>query len=32
MVKIDGSKDTPEPTLRSFVASLDFSAVEKAAH
>jgi hypothetical protein len=32
MVKVDGSKDTPEPTLRSFVASLDFSAVEKAAH
>ncbi|MGA3400175.1 MAG: hypothetical protein ABSC95_13230 [Acetobacteraceae bacterium] len=32
MVKVDGNKETPEPTLRSFVASIDFSAVEKAAH
>jgi hypothetical protein len=30
-VKVDGSKDTPEPTLRSFVASIDFDAVEKMA-
>ncbi len=30
MVKVDGSKDTPETTLRSFIASLDFGAVEKA--
>jgi hypothetical protein len=31
IVKVDGSKDTPEPTLRSFVASIDFDAVEKMA-
>jgi hypothetical protein len=32
IVKVDGSKDTPEPTLRSFVASIDFDAMEKLAH
>ena len=32
IVKVDGSKNTPEPTLRSFVASIDFDAVEKMAH
>jgi ATP/maltotriose-dependent transcriptional regulator MalT len=32
IVKVDGSKDTPETTLRSFVASIDFDAVEKLAH
>ncbi|HEY3847684.1 MAG TPA: hypothetical protein VGL95_11275 [Acetobacteraceae bacterium] len=32
IIKVDGSKDTPEPTLRSFVASIDFDAMEKLAH
>jgi hypothetical protein len=32
MVKVDGSKDTPDPALRSFVASIDFGAMEKLAH
>jgi hypothetical protein len=32
VVKVDGSKDTPEPTLRSFVASIDFDSLEKFAH
>jgi hypothetical protein len=32
MVKVDGSRDTPEPTLRGFVASIDFAAMEKLAH
>ena len=32
MVKVDANKDTPEPTLRTFVASIDFGAMEKAAH
>jgi len=32
MVKVDGSKDTPDPALRSFVASIDFSTMEKLAH
>jgi hypothetical protein len=32
IVKVDGSKDTPEPVLRSFVAAIDFGAVEKLAH
>jgi hypothetical protein len=31
IVKVDGSKDTPEPVLRSFVAAIDFGAVEKLA-
>jgi hypothetical protein len=31
IVKVDGSKDTPEPTLRSFVASINFGALEKLA-
>ncbi len=32
MVKVDGNKETPEPTLRSFVASIDFAALDKATH
>jgi hypothetical protein len=32
MVKVDGSKDTPDPALRTFVASIDFAAIEKLAH
>lgn len=32
IVKVDGSKDTPDPALRSFVASIDFGAMEKLAH
>jgi hypothetical protein len=31
LVKVDGSKDTPDPALRDFVASIDFDAVEKLA-
>lgn len=29
IVKIEGSKDTPEPELRTFVAAIDFSGLEK---
>lgn len=32
VVKVDGNKQTPEPILRSFVASIDFDALEKLAH
>lgn len=32
IVKVNGSTDTPEPVLRSFVATIDFDAVEKLAH
>ena len=32
IVKVEGNKQTPEPTLRSFVATIDFDAVEKLAH
>ncbi|HVC60374.1 MAG TPA: hypothetical protein VND19_08460 [Acetobacteraceae bacterium] len=31
IVKVDGSKDTPEPTLRGFVAAIDFGAMDKLA-
>lgn len=29
IVKIDGNKDTPEPTLKSFIGTIDFAAIEK---
>jgi hypothetical protein len=29
IVKIEGNKQTPEPTLKSFVGAIDFSAIEK---
>ncbi len=32
MVKIDGSKDTPDTTLRTFVASIDFTGFDKLGH
>jgi hypothetical protein len=32
IVKVDGSADTPEPTVRSFVSAIDFSAVERLTH
>lgn len=32
IVKVDGSADTPEPALRSFVAAIDFDALEKLSH
>jgi hypothetical protein len=32
IVKVDGGKQVPEPVLRSFVAIIDFDAIEKAAH
>jgi hypothetical protein len=28
LVKVDGNKDTPEPTLRSFMGLIDFAAIE----
>jgi len=31
ILKVDGNKETPEPTLRSFVAAIDFDALEKLA-
>jgi hypothetical protein len=31
IVKVDGNKDTPEPTLKSFVGAIDFAAIEKLA-
>ncbi len=31
MVKVTGNKATPEPTVRSFVAAVDFAALEKSA-
>jgi hypothetical protein len=31
IVKIDGNKDTPEPTLKSFIGAIDFAAIEKLA-
>ena len=30
-VKVDGTKETPEPTLKSFLGAIDFAAIEKAA-
>jgi hypothetical protein len=32
IVKVAGNKTTPEPTLRSFVAAVDFATLEKLAH
>jgi hypothetical protein len=32
IVKVDGSKDTPEPVVRGFVTAIDFGAMEKLAH
>jgi hypothetical protein len=32
IVKVDGGKDTPESVLRSFVAAIDFGAMQKLAH
>jgi hypothetical protein len=32
IVKIQGNADTPDPTLRSFIAAIDFAAIEKQAH
>ena len=29
IVKLEGSKDTPEPTLKSFIGAIDFAAIEK---
>jgi hypothetical protein len=31
IVKIEGGKDTPEPTLKSFIGAIDFAAIEKLA-
>lgn len=31
MVKVTGNKATPEPTLRTFIAAVDFAALEKSA-
>jgi len=32
IVKVEGNKATPEPTLRGFIAAVDFAALEKLAH
>ena len=32
IVKIQGNADAPDPTLRSFIAAIDFAAIEKQAH
>ncbi len=32
IVKVEGSKDTPDPTMKTFIGSLDFAAIEKLAH
>jgi hypothetical protein len=29
IVKLEGSKETPEPTLKSFIGAIDFAAIEK---
>jgi hypothetical protein len=29
IVKLDGNKDAPEPTLKSFIGAIDFTAIEK---
>ena len=29
IVKVEGNKDTPDPTLKSFVGAIDFPAIEK---
>ena len=31
IVKVDGSKETPDPTLKSFIGAIDFAAIEKLA-
>jgi len=31
IVKLDGNKDTPEPSLKSFIGAIDFAAIEKLA-
>jgi hypothetical protein len=31
IVKVDGSKETPDPTLKSFIGTIDFAAIEKLA-
>jgi hypothetical protein len=31
IVKLDGNKDTPDPTLKSFIGAIDFAAIEKQA-
>jgi hypothetical protein len=32
IVKVDGSKETPDPTLKSFIGAIDFAAIEKLSH
>jgi hypothetical protein len=32
IVKVEGSKDTPDPTLKSFIGAIDFAAIEKLSH
>jgi hypothetical protein len=32
IVKVEGSKDTPDPTLKSFIGAIDFVAIEKLSH
>ena len=32
IVKVEGSKETPDPTLKSFISIIDFAAIEKQAH
>jgi hypothetical protein len=32
IVKVEGSKDTPDPTLKSFIGAIDFAAIEKLMH
>jgi hypothetical protein len=31
IVKVGGGKDTPDPTLKSFIGAIDFAAIEKLA-
>lgn len=32
IVKVEGSKETPDATLKSFISTIDFAAIEKQAH
>jgi hypothetical protein len=32
IVKVEGSKDTPDPMMKTFIGALDFAAIEKLAH
>ena len=32
IVKVDGNSDTPDATLKSFIAVIDFTAIEQHAH